>query len=208
MKMIEMKRKRIPAFAILAVALYAISFTSEAAATMQEKNTEVEMTVEVHQVSETTILNDSTDRISSTIATVSKKGEKKAQQMKKEKEEQEARERARKQAQKESEELLAAIIFCEAGNQPYEGQVAVGAVILNRVQSALYPNSIEAVIYQRGQFGPAQTGKLDRVRRAKSYTKTALQAARDALAGVDPVEGCLYFGCGNKGIKIGAHYFH
>lgn len=206
--MIEMKRKRIPAFAILAAALYAISFTSEAAATMQEKNTEVEMTVEVHSMSETTILNDSTDRISSTIATVSEKGEKKAQQMKKEKEEQEARERARKQAQKEAEELLAAIIFCEAGNQPYKGQVAVGAVILNRVQSASYPNSIEAVIYQRGQFGPAQTGKLDRVRRAKSYTKTALQAARDALAGVDPVEGCLYFGCGNKGIKIGAHYFY
>lgn len=206
--MIEFKRKRIPAFAILAAALYAISFTSEAAATMQEKNTEVEMTVEVQQVSETTILNDSTDKISSTIATVSRKGEKKAQQMKEEKEEQEAKERAKKQAQKEAEELLAAIIFCEAGNQPYKGQVAVGAVILNRVQSASYPNSMEAVIYQKGQFGPAQTGKLDRVRSAKSYTKTALQAARDALAGVDPVEGCLYFGCGKKGIKIGAHYFH
>lgn len=175
---------------------------------MQEKNTEVEMTVEVQQVSETTILNDSTDKISSTIATVSRKGEKKAQQMKEEKEEQEAKERAKKQAQKEAEELLAAIIFCEAGNQPYKGQVAVGAVILNRVQSASYPNSMEAVIYQKGQFGPAQTGKLDRVRSAKSYTKTALQAARDALAGVDPVEGCLYFGCGKKGIKIGAHYFH
>lgn len=206
--MIEFKRKRIPALAILAAALYAISFTSEAAATMQEKNTEVEMTVEVQQVSETTILNDSTDKISSTIATVSRKGEKKAQQMKEEKEEQEAKERAKKQAQKEAEELLAAIIFCEAGNQPYKGQVAVGAVILNRVQSASYPNSMEAVIYQKGQFGPAQTGKLDRVRSAKSYTKTALQAARDALAGVDPVEGCLYFGCGKKGIKIGAHYFH
>ncbi len=206
--MIEIKKKRIPAFAILAAALYAISFTSEAAATMQEKNKEVEITVEVNQVPETTILNASTDKISSTIATVSEKGEKKVQQMKKEKEEREAKERARKQAQKEAEELLAAIIFCEAGNQPYKGQVAVGAVILNRVQSASYPNSIEAVIYQKGQFGPARTGKLDRVRRAKSYTSTALQAARDALAGVDPVEGCLYFGCGNKGIKIGAHYFH
>ena len=67
---------------------------------------------------------------------------------------------------------------------------------------------MKAVIYQRGQFGPASTGKLDRVLRNGSYTATNLQAAEDALKGVDPVEGCLYFGCGRKGIKIGAHYFH
>ena len=69
---------------------------------------------------------------------------------------------------------MASIIFCEAGNQPYEGQVAVGAVIMNRVRSSAYPNSIEAVIYQAGQFGPASTGWLDRVRSSRGYTATAL----------------------------------
>ena len=51
------------------------------------------------------------------------------------------------------QELLAALIYCEAGNQPYEGQVAVGAVVMNRVRSGSYPNTISEVIYQSGQFG-------------------------------------------------------
>ena len=104
--------------------------------------------------------------------------------------------------------LLAAIIFCEAGNQPYEGQVAVGAVILNRVRSSVYPNSIAEVIYQSGQFGPAMTGWLDSVLASGSYTATAMQAAADALAGSNPIGDCLYFGCGNFGIQIGDHFFH
>ena len=62
---------------------------------------------------------------------------------------------------------MASIIYCEAGNQPYEAQVAVGAVIMNRVKSGSYPDSIEAVIYQSGQFGPAATGWLNRVRSSK-----------------------------------------
>ncbi len=104
--------------------------------------------------------------------------------------------------------LLAAIIFCEAGNQPYEGQVAVGAVIMNRVRSAVYPNSIPEVIYQAGQFGPAMTGWLDSVLASGGYTATAMQAAADALAGSNPIGDCLYFGCGNYGIQIGDHFFH
>lgn len=105
-------------------------------------------------------------------------------------------------------ELLAALIFCEAGNQPYEGQVAVGAVIMNRVKSGCYPNSIEEVIYQSGQFGPAATGWLNRVRSSKGYSQTALQAAVDALNGSNPIGSCLYFDQGGAGMKIGAHYFH
>ena len=69
-----------------------------------------------------------------------------------------AEEAARAQIAAEDQKLLASIIFCEAGNQPYEGQVAVGAVIMNRVRSGVYPNSISEVIYQSGQFGPAMTG--------------------------------------------------
>ena len=105
-------------------------------------------------------------------------------------------------------ELLASLIFCEAGNQPYEGQVAVGAVIMNRVKSGSYPNSIEEVIYQSGQFGPAATGWLNRVRSSKGYSQTALQAAVDALNGSNPIGNCLYFDQGGAGMKIGAHYFH
>ena len=104
--------------------------------------------------------------------------------------------------------LLASIIFCEAGNQPYEGQVAVGAVIMNRVRSGVYPNSISEVIYQPGQFGPAMSGWLDSIYACGGYTDTAMQAAVDALAGSNPIGECLYFGCGNYGIQIGDHFFH
>lgn len=106
------------------------------------------------------------------------------------------------------QELLAALIYCEAGNQPYEGQVAVGAVVLNRVRSGSYPNSIREVIYQSGQFGPAGSGWLDRVLSSGGYTDAARQAAADALAGSNPIGGCLYFGCGDYGTKIGDHWFH
>lgn len=119
-----------------------------------------------------------------------------------------AAEEAERQAREADQRLLAALIFCEAGNQPYEGQVAVGAVVMNRVNSGAYPGSIREVIYQSGQFGPAMTGWLDQVLANGSYTQTALQAAADALAGSDPVEGCLSFGNGNYGIRIGDHYFH
>ncbi len=125
--------------------------------------------------------------------------------------EREAKEKAEREAaalRNRYQELMASIIFCEAGNQPYEGQVAVGAVIMNRVRSGSYPNSIEAVIYQSGQFTPASTGWLDRVRNSRGYTATSMQAAADALAGANPIGNCLYFDQGGYGMKIGAHYFH
>lgn len=116
--------------------------------------------------------------------------------------------RAKREARKKQQELLAALIFCEAGNQPYKGQVAVGAVVLNRIKSKTYPDSMKEVIYQRGQFGPAGSGWLNRVLQNKSYTKTAWKAAADALKGKDPINGCLYFNQGGSGKKIGDHYFH
>ena len=69
------------------------------------------------------------------------------------------------------QELLAALIYCEAGNQPYEGQVAVGAVVMNRVRSGSYPNTISEVIYQSGQFGPAMTGWLIRFFRREAIQR-------------------------------------
>ena len=117
-------------------------------------------------------------------------------------------EAAAAQIQEADKELLASIIFCEAGNQSYEGQVAVGAVIMNRVKSAVYPNSISEVVYQSGQFGPAMTGWLDSVRYSAGYTPSAMQAAIDALSGSNPIGDCLYFDQGGMGYQLGDHYFH
>ena len=114
---------------------------------------------------------------------------------------------AREAAAQADKELLAALIFCEAGNQPYEGQVAVGAVVMNRVKSGSYPDTISDVIYQSGQFTPAMTGWLDSVLASGGYTDSAMQAAEDALAGSNPVGDCLYFSAGGSGYQIGDHYF-
>lgn len=104
--------------------------------------------------------------------------------------------------------LLAALIYCEAGNQLYDGKVAVGAVVINRVNSGRFPNTIRQVIYQRGQFGPAITGKLDRVLASGNIPSSCYQAAESALSGYNPIGSALYFGCGNYGYKLGDHYFH
>lgn len=109
---------------------------------------------------------------------------------------------------KEQEELLASIIFCEAGNQSYTGQVAVGAVVMNRLNHSNYPDSIEEVIYQKGQFAPVATGWLDKVRNNCEYTESAMNAAKDALNGANPVGNCLFFDRGGSGMKIGDHFFH
>ena len=79
---------------------------------------------------------------------------------------------------------------------------------MNRLNSDLYPDTLEEVIYQSGQFGPAVTGWLDRVRAESGYTESAMQAAKDALAGANPVGDCLFFDQGGYGMQIGAHYFH
>ncbi|WP_461815714.1 cell wall hydrolase [Faecalimonas sp.] len=105
-------------------------------------------------------------------------------------------------------DLMAAIIYCEAGIEPYQGKVAVGAVIMNRVRSGRFPNTISGVIYQRGQFGPAITGKLGRVLASGKATAECYKAADAALAGENPIGNRLFFGNGNTGYKIGSHYFH
>ena len=104
--------------------------------------------------------------------------------------------------------LLAGIIFCEAGNQPHKGKVAVGAVVMNRMKSKRFPNKMRDVIYQRGQFTPAMTGWLDRVLAEDNIPKDCYKAAKAALNGESPVGDALFFGCGNYGVKIGAHWFH
>lgn len=84
--------------------------------------------------------------------------------------------------------LLARAISGEARGEPYEGQVAVGAVILNRVNSSKFPNTLAGVIYQSGAFDSVKDGQIN-----MEPTSTALKAAQDALSGWDPTGGCIYF---------------
>lgn len=196
---------------VSACSLLTVGFTSEAASAQPEAS----LTMGTKDVQQIMKLENDMMKVTPDTLMVSAKEKIEEEQRLKieeiERREREAREKAEQEAaalSSQYQELMASIIFCEAGNQPYEGQVAVGAVIMNRVRSSAYPNSIEAVIYQSGQFGPASTGWLDRVRSSRGYTDTALQAANDALAGANPIGGCLYFDQGGYGMQIGAHYFH
>lgn len=217
-----LKAKRLKSMFVLysACAVMATGFTSQAASEQPEVTTITETKGEntnthtaVQAISQNIVASaqEMTDARQQVIAdNIAKKEEE--ERLAREKAEQEAKEKAEREAReayvRANQELLASIIYCEAGNQPYEGQVAVGAVIMNRVKSGGYPNSIEEVIYQSGQFGPAATGWLNRVRSSKGYSQTALQAAVDALNGSNPIGNCLYFDQGGAGMKIGAHYFH
>ena len=103
------------------------------------------------------------------------------------------------------EMLLAALIQCEAACQPYEGQVAVGAVVMNRLNSAAYPNTIAGVIYASGQFTPTRSSRVETLA-VNGVKDSCLQAARAAMAGESPVGGALHFRrAGNHdGIVIGS----
>lgn len=107
--------------------------------------------------------------------------------------------------------LLAALIQCEAGGEPYEGQVAVGAVVMNRVRSAAYPNTIHGVIYASGQFTPAMSGRVNQVYNSGSIRESCILAAQEALNGVSNVGDFTHFRTNNgahTGIAIGHHIFY
>ena len=87
-------------------------------------------------------------------------------------------------------ELLARLINGEARGEPYIGQVAVGAVILNRVKSPKFPNTIAGVIYQNNQFSSVKDGQFDV---AIEEGSTVYKAAQEAMNGSDPTGGALYF---------------
>lgn len=87
-------------------------------------------------------------------------------------------------------QLIARAINGEARGEPYEGQVAVGAVIMNRVKSSKFPNTISGVIYQQGAFTAVPDGQIN-VEIAKE--STVVKAAQDAINGWDPTGGALYY---------------
>lgn len=104
--------------------------------------------------------------------------------------------------------LLGALIYCEAGNQPYEGKLGVGAVVMNRVRSGAYPNTIHAVIYASGQFTPAMTGKVARAYEG-NVPESCLQAAQAAINGETTIGDATHFRRAGKreGYVIGDHVF-
>ena len=105
--------------------------------------------------------------------------------------------------------LMAALIQCEAGNQPYEGQVAVGAVVMNRVRSGAYPNTIKDVIFASGQFTPVGRGRVGKLIASGNIKASCVNAAAEAMAGVSPVGGALHFrrAGSREGLIIGNHVF-
>lgn len=108
-------------------------------------------------------------------------------------------------------DLLAALIYCEAGGEPYAGQLGVGAVVINRVLSSVYPDTMVGVIYARRQFSPVGSGRLAIALAEKKATPSCYQAAREAMSGQTNVGGCVYFRTpieGLTGLQIGGHIFY
>lgn len=107
--------------------------------------------------------------------------------------------------------LLANLIYCEAGNQPFEGQVAVGAVVMNRVMSSVFPDTVVGVIYQKRQFSPVGSGRLALALAEDHATAACYRAADEAMKGATTVGNCLFFRTpieGLTGIQIGGHIFY
>lgn len=107
--------------------------------------------------------------------------------------------------------LMANIIYCEAGGEPYAGQVAVGSVVINRVLSSIYPNTVVGVVYQNKQFSPVASGRLALALANDSATASCYKAADEAMSGVTNVGQCVYFRTpipGLEGIRIGGHIFY
>jgi spore germination cell wall hydrolase CwlJ-like protein len=107
--------------------------------------------------------------------------------------------------------LLANLIYCEAGAEPYAGKLAVGAVVINRVLSSVYPNTVVGVIYQNKQFSPVNDGHLALALASEKANADCYKAADEAMSGITNVGQCVYFRTpieGLQGISIGGHIFY
>ena len=107
--------------------------------------------------------------------------------------------------------LLANLIYCEAGGEPYEGKLAVGAVVINRMLSSVYPDTVLGVIYQKKQVSPVGSGRLALALTNNKATPDCYRAAEEAMSGMSNVGNCVYFRTpipGLTGISIGGHIFY
>lgn len=136
-----------------------------------------------------------------------------------------ARARARNNYSSSDVRLMSSIINCEAGMEPYQGKIAVGIVVMNRVKSNSFPNTIEGVIYQSGQFSPVKNGSLrkrlaqyDAGRTRSKQWKTCIRAAKKVLEGQRTIEyagktknmsNYHFFSVGLRGarLSLGGHKF-
>ena len=108
-------------------------------------------------------------------------------------------------------DILAAIIHCEASGEGYEGQLAVGAVIMNRVRSSRFPNTITGVVYQAGQFSPVASGRFILALSQGLASASCRQAAQDAIKGKSNIGNCLSFRRNDgsvNGYVLGDHVFY
>ena len=108
--------------------------------------------------------------------------------------------------------LLANLIYCEAGAEPYVGKVAVGSVVINRVLSSVYPDTVTGVIYQNKQFSPVASGRLALALTEGRATADCYRAADEVMSGTTTVGNCVYFRTPVDGITprytIGGHIFY
>lgn len=107
--------------------------------------------------------------------------------------------------------LLANLIYCEAGGEPYEGKLAVGSVVINRVLSAKFPDTVLGVIYQNKQFSPVASGRLELALGVNKANADCYRAADEAMSGMTNVGNCVFFRTpipGLTGISIGGHIFY
>ncbi len=108
--------------------------------------------------------------------------------------------------------LLANLIYCEAGGESYTGQVAVGSVVINRVLSSVFPDTVTGVIYQSRQFSPVASGRLALALAEGRATGSCYQAADEVMKGTTNVGGCVYFRTPVDGVtpkyRIGGHIFY
>ncbi|MCR4728436.1 MAG: cell wall hydrolase [Lachnospiraceae bacterium] len=106
---------------------------------------------------------------------------------------------------------LAVLIYCEAGGEPYEGQIAVGAVVINRLLSGAFPNTLEGVIRQKWQFSPVASGRYDHYLAIGKTSQSCYNAADAAMSGYTNVSNCLFFRTPIEGYgaryQIGGHVF-
>lgn len=116
------------------------------------------------------------------------------------------------QFEESDRKLLANLIYCEAGGEPYEGQVAVGAVVINRMLSGVFPDTMVGVIYARRQFSPVASGRLALALANDRATESCYRAADEAMSGRTNVSDCLFFRTPIDGItpryRIGGHIFY
>ncbi|MCI9079139.1 MAG: cell wall hydrolase [Lachnospiraceae bacterium] len=194
--------------------------------------TDVDTTASTDTTSNTDVAaGENTDTINNTnnntdnTKSKSSKNKKKSKSKTKAKTKKKASKKSRNNYSKADLRLMSSIINCEAGIEPYQGKLAVGIVVMNRIKSKNFPNTLRGVIYQRGQFSPVRNGSLrrrlseyDSGRIKSKQWKTCIKAAKKVLSGQRTIlyrgkekkmNNFYFFSVGLRGarLRLGGHKF-